>query len=210
MDCDNVCPLDGHFFGAFSLLDPLDFPESSRRQNLLYWALWGLGATLKNLPMKTIDLLKSDFRNQLGASPLGSQPDPRTANSQTMWLKGDIFVFMIFFLYKNPSFIGRLSFLYISWCLGKWIVYLGAYSSYTDPSLWAYPLPCPTLDLQELINKVISSQWQSWCVPATILCTSRTVLHLVLTTSHKLIWQVQWKWSLSHSVVSNSLSPHGL
>lgn len=157
VDCDNVCPLDGHFFGAFSLLVPLDFPESSRRQNLLYWALWGLGATLKNLPMKTIDLLKSDPRNQLGASPLGSQPDPRTANSQTMWLKEDIFFFMIFFLYKNPIFIGRLSFLCTSWCLGKWIVYLGAYSSYTDPSLWAYPWPCPTLDLQELINKVISS-----------------------------------------------------
>ena len=110
MDCDNVCPLDGHFFGAFSLLDPLDFPESSRRQNLLYWALWGLGATLKNLPMKTIDLLKSDFRNQLGASPLGSQPDPRTANSQAMWLKEDIFVFMIFFslqeskLYRKTVF----------------------------------------------------------------------------------------------------------
>ena len=106
------------------------------------------------------------------------------------------FFFMIFFLYKNPSFIGRLSFLYTSWCLGKWIVYLGECSSYTDPFLWAYPLPCPTLDLQELINKVIFS-----CpirAPAPAMVTLRTPAGpLILLWDTGLQSKVQSSMSLS-------------
>ena len=54
--------------------------------------------------MKTIGLLKSDSRNQLGASPLGSLPDLRTANSQTMWLKGDIFFHDFFSLQESKLY----------------------------------------------------------------------------------------------------------
>lgn len=174
MDCDNVCPLDGHFFGGFSLGSSGFFWVLKETESLVLSSL--------GVRSYTEELVHENHRSSEKwlQEPAGGQSSGISAwhedSKFTNHVASGTFFFMIFFLYKNPSFIGRLSFLYTSWCLGKWIVYLGECSSYTDPFLWAYPLPCPTLDLQELINKVIFSQWQSWCVPATILCTSWTCI----------------------------------
>ena len=198
MDCDNVCPLDGHFFGGFSLLVPLDFSESSRRQNLLYWALWGLEATLKNLSMKTIDLLKSDSRSQLGASPLGSQPDMKTANSQTMWLQGlffhDFFPLQESKLYRKTVFPVYLLMPGKMNCVLRRMLLIHRSLSLGLSLALSHPWP-PGIDQQGHFLTV-----------TVMMCASHHSmhfmdLHLVLTTSCKFIWQVQWKWSQSLSCV---------